>query len=267
MISVVIPSYRSPQYLDICLSSLFEGQINDNEIIVVIDGYVEESQKIIDKYKTKVSFLEFDENRGMTHAINFGVYNATQEKILIVNDDNVFPDEWDKILESYNVDKTVITPNQIEPTGPGMFNFPVKDFGRNAIDFHYGDFVVYEKSIRKDEDTPDGEIFPFFMTKKNFMIVNGFDTLYESPFICDWDFFLKLEMMGMEFKRSNRLHFYHFGSKATKNREEHKEDEQTFKRSEMEAYETFQYKWGFVPRNMKHNSKSPKTIVKGVKYD
>ena len=35
----------------------------------------------------------------------------------------------------------------------------------------------------------------------------------------------------------------------------------------MEAYETFQYKWGFVPRNMKHNSKSPKTIVKGVKYD
>ena len=25
MISVVIPSYRSPKYLDICLSSLFEG--------------------------------------------------------------------------------------------------------------------------------------------------------------------------------------------------------------------------------------------------
>ena len=169
--------------------------------------------------------------------------------------------------EQYDIDKTIVTPNQIEPTGPGMFNFPVKDFGRNAIDFHYGDFVVYEKSIRKDEDTPDGEIFPFFMTKKNFMIVNGFDTIYESPFICDWDFFLKLEMMGMEFKRSNRLHFYHFGSKATKNREEHKEDEETFKESEIEAYNTFQYKWGFVPRNMKHNSKSPKTKIKGVKYD
>ena len=79
MISVVIPSYRSPKYLEWCLYSLIEQQVNDNEIIVVIDGYVEESQTIIDKYKTKVSFLEFDENRGMTHAINFGVYNATQE--------------------------------------------------------------------------------------------------------------------------------------------------------------------------------------------
>ena len=72
---------------------------------------------------------------------------------------------------------------------------------------------------------------------------------------------------GMEFKRSHELHFYHFGSKATKNREEHKEDEETFKESEREAYSVFQYKWGFMPRNMKHNSKSPKKKIKGVKYD
>ena len=267
MISVVIPSYRSPKYLEWCLYSLIEQQVNDNEIIVVIDGYVEESRKIIDKYKTKVSFLEFDENRGMTHAINFGVYNATQEKILIVNDDNVFPDEWDKILESYNVDKTVITPNQIEPTGPGMFNFPVKDFGRNAIDFDYGDFVNYEQSIRKDEDTPDGEIFPFFFLKKNYMMVGGFDTIYNSPFICDWDFFLKMEMMGIKFIRSHKLHFYHFGSKATKNRDTDKQDETMFRSGEGEAYQMFEYKWGFTPRNGINNSKKPNGIIRGINYE
>ena len=51
MISAVIPSYRSPKYLDICLDSLLNGQVNDNEIIVVIDGFVEESQWVLDKYK------------------------------------------------------------------------------------------------------------------------------------------------------------------------------------------------------------------------
>ena len=51
MISVVVPSYRSPRYLDICLDSLLDGQVNDNEIIVVIDGFVDESRYVIDKYK------------------------------------------------------------------------------------------------------------------------------------------------------------------------------------------------------------------------
>ena len=37
-------------------------------------------------------------------------------------------------------------------------------------------------------------IFPFAMYKKDYMIVGGFDTMYKSPFICDWDFFLKLDL-------------------------------------------------------------------------
>ena len=60
--------------------------------------------------------------------------------------------------------------------------------------------------------------------------------------------FLKLDLNGIGMSRTHQGHFYHFGSKATKNREEHKEDEETFKESEIEAYNTFQYKWGFVPR-------------------
>ena len=266
MISVVIPSYRSPKYLDWCLHSLIEQQVNDNEIIVVIDGFVDESQWVIDKYKNKVGFLEFPENRGMQQALNFGVYNASYEKIVIVNDDNVFPHKWDEILETYDVTDTIVTPNQIEPTGPGIFNFPVKDFGQNADDFCYDDFILFEQSIRKDEDTPDGEIFPFMISKRNYMVVGGFDTLYNSPFICDWDFFLKLEMLGNKFIRSHKLHFYHFGSKATKNRDTEKQDENMFKSSEVEAYQMFEYKWGFVPQNGFNNSKKPIGIIKGVEY-
>ena len=39
MISLIIPTYRNPDYLDICLKSATEQQDNDNEIIVVIDGF------------------------------------------------------------------------------------------------------------------------------------------------------------------------------------------------------------------------------------
>lgn len=265
MISVIVPTYRESDYLDICLMSILKGQQNINEIIVIVDGFIEENQWVIDKYKDGVLFLEFDENRGLQTAINFGVYNSTNDKILIVNDDNVFPRDWDGILEQYDVENVVVTPNQIEPTGPGIFGFPVKDFGRTSDTFRFDEYIEWEQSIRKDEDTPDGEIFPFMISKKNYMIVNGFDTMYESPFICDWDFFLKLEMLGNKFLRSHRLHFYHFGGKATKNRDDNT-DENKFRIGERDAYNVFEYKWGFKPQNGIDNSKKPNGIIRGINY-
>ena len=46
-------------------------------------------------------------------------------------------------------EKTVMTLNQIEPTGPGIFNFPVKDLGRTPNEFKYDEFIEYENSIKK----------------------------------------------------------------------------------------------------------------------
>ncbi len=39
MISVIIPTYKEPDVLDLCLKSVFEGQHNENETIVVVDGF------------------------------------------------------------------------------------------------------------------------------------------------------------------------------------------------------------------------------------
>jgi glycosyltransferase involved in cell wall biosynthesis len=53
-ISLIIPTYRNPEYLDICLKSAIDNQVNKNEIIVAIDGYIEESQHVLDKYKDEM---------------------------------------------------------------------------------------------------------------------------------------------------------------------------------------------------------------------
>ena len=56
------------------------------------------------------------------------------------------------------------------------------------------------------------------------MAVGGFDLIYPSPFICDWDFFLEVELIGCKFSMTHGTHFYHFGSKATKNRDDQKKN-------------------------------------------
>ena len=265
MITLIIPTYRNPEYLDICLKSAIEQQEYKNEIIVAVDGFIEESQKILDKYKDNINVLDLGENQGMQTALNLAVMNANNEIIFIVNDDNVFCSGWDYsiVKDLAKNQKTVLTLNQIEPTGPGIFNFPVNNFGKKPNEFEYEEFIKYEKVIKKDHLTIDGGIFAFAMYKKYYMAAGGFDTMYQSPFICDWDFFLKLDLMGLEFVRTHHSHLYHFGSAATKNGKEGDK----FKLTEGPAAEVFKYKWGINPTLYENNSHRPKgTFTKGIKF-
>jgi GT2 family glycosyltransferase len=262
MITVIVPSYRNPKYLDLCLNSIVEYKTMDStNVVVVMDGYVEESQWVMDKYPT-VGFLPFEENMGMQYAINAGVMQATTEYVFVVNDDNVFPNRWDSRLIDVIVGEEILqyptnwalTVNQIEPTGPGMFNFPVMDFGHSVDTFQYESYLENEQTIASREITQDGHIFPFVMRKKHFMAVGGFDTFYDSPNICDWDFFLKLELLGFVFPRTHALHLYHFGSVSTKKNSE----SSVFRTKEQVAVEQYMWKWGTPPYNqLGVNSKIP----------
>jgi glycosyltransferase involved in cell wall biosynthesis len=263
MVSLIIPSYRNPECLDICLKSALEGQSTKNEIIVVVDGFTSESKHIMEKYIDKINFLPLEENQGMQMALNLGVYNSNNEIIVIINDDNVLCKDWDKTIEEELEHNSVLTINQIEPF-KGIFDFPVKDFGTHPNKFDYEGFKQYEPTIRNNVKTSDGGIFPFAMSKKDYMVVGGFDTLYKSPFICDWDFFLKLDLNGLKFNRTSKAHFYHFVSMATKKGK----DKETMCASESPAVQTFMYKWGMPPRLYRDNSHNPKdgSITKGIKY-
>tara|TARA_B000000475_G_scaffold9416_1_gene8504 strand:+ start:10233 stop:11030 length:798 start_codon:yes stop_codon:yes gene_type:complete len=265
MISIIIPTYRNPDYLDICLQSAIDQQNHKNEIIVAVDGFIEESKHVLDKHREHIKILDLGANQGMQQALNLAVMNASNEIIFIVNDDNVFCSDFDDVILNNVKEKSVLTLNQIEPTGPSMFDFPEYDFGRNPKDFEYSKFIEYEKTIKNNKLTVDGGIFPFAMYKKEYMIVGGFDVMYQSPFICDWDFFLKLDLNGIGFVRTHEAHLYHFGSTATKNGNEGEK----FRATEGPAAQLFMYKWGIAPQlfnNLSHNPKNGE-IIKGIKYE
>lgn len=268
-VTLIIPTYRNPKYLDLCLKSATENRDNvNNHILVIVDGYIDESQKVLEKYPN-VLYLDLVENHGMQHALNVGVMQAQTKYVFIINDDNVMPKNWDtRILDAYNKlgyhshtpDRWVMTVDQIEPTGPGMFNFPVIDFGRDVDSFNYSEFLIKEEQLALDDSLQtDGHIFPFMMEKKYYLACGGFDTFYNSPNVCDWDFFLKLELLGFMFPRTRSLRLYHFGSVATK---KNKESSQ-FQQREQQAFEEYQWKWGTPPYNGVNNSKLNPTGFRG----
>ena len=140
MISVIIPTYKSPEALELCLRSAIEGQVNKNQIIVVVDGFYDLNKEVLEKWKDSIEVLNLQQNIGLCRGTNLGVYNATSDKVLIVNDDNVFPSEWDTALLKDYEPNSVMSPNQIEPT-PSMFKqFHIKDCGRDPKTFSLESF-------------------------------------------------------------------------------------------------------------------------------
>lgn len=250
MISVIIPTYKSPDALDLCLRSAIETQTHINEIIVVVDGFYELNQDVLKKYSKHIETLDLVENVGLPRATNLGVYNASKEFILIVNDDNVFPKGWDCFLLETYVSGSVVSPNQIEPY-PSMFKqFIIKDLGRNPSTFDLNRFYKYAQDMSKDLTEESGSTLPIFMRKIDYLKVGGWDESYPGPWVVDWEFFMKCEMNGMKMLRTYRCNFYHFVSLSTKTPQQ--ADESMDK--ERECHEYFRYKWGGYAYNNPHNN-------------
>lgn len=251
-ISVIIPTYKEPEYLDLCIKSAISGQSNKNQIIVIVDGFYDLNKSVLDKYKGEIDVIVLDENQGLPRATNIGVYNASHDTVLIVNDDNVFPINWDEklnLVTGGRIHRTVYSPNQIEPN-PSIFPwFHIKNFGATIDDFSLSEFQSKESSeISKWAFDECGSTLPILMSKSEYISIGGWDENYPTNgVVADWDFFLKCKNLGFSFVRTYNCHFYHFAQIATGN--------QRYE-SERQGHEYARYKWGsYIKSNPITNEK------------
>jgi len=245
-ISVIIPTYKEPEYLDLCIKSAISGQYNKNQILVIVDGFYDLNKSVLDKYKGEIDIVILEENQGLCRATNIGAYNAKYDAILVVNDDNVFPMNWDVDLLSSFQSGSVLSPNQIEPN-PSMFNqFHIKDLGKTIDNFDLHKFTEYSLTVKRDEVDEDcGSTLPFMMSKRDYLRLGGWDENYPTNgVVADWDFFLKCNLSELKMTRTYSCHFYHFAQIATGN--------QRYE-SERSGHGYARYKWGSY---IKHDPES-----------
>jgi GT2 family glycosyltransferase len=246
-ISVIIPTYKSPDALDICLQSAIEGQQQKNQIIVVVDGFYDLNKEVLEKYKDSIDVLNLEENVGLCRGTNLGVYNAKYERILIVNDDNVFPQHWDKILNYDFKPNSVISPNQVEPT-PSIFpQFVIENLGRDVKTFDLDKFWQFDYHVASGDKVDEtGSTLPIFMSKIDYLRVGGWDENYDNGMVADCDFFLKCKLSGMKMLRTYNAHFYHFASVSVNGDKR--------RQAELIGHEYFKYKWGnYMKRDINNN--------------
>ena len=261
LISVIIPTYKTPAALDLCIRSAVEGQQNCNQIIVVVDGTEAENAEVLEKWKDYIDPIIFQENQGLCRGTNIGVYNAKHDRILVVNDDNVFPrhwdinlhDEWVMLAEQYGHENIVLTPNQVEPYASMFSQFIIEDLGRTIETFDLERFWLFDYHYASgDKRDETGSTLPFMMRRLDYLRVGGWDENYQFGMVADWDFLLKCQLSGMKMIRTWISHFYHFVSLTTKTPETLQQRAET----EQYGHEYAKYKWGsYIKHNPENNLK------------
>ena len=129
--------------------------------------------------------------------------------------------------------------------------FHIKNLGTDPGTFDLEAFWEYENTLSKESDCT-GSTLPFAMYKYDYLAVGGWDLMYPSPHVVDWDFFLKCEYFKLEMLRVYK-HFYHFAGAATRRTVE---QNQQSTQKEQQAHLFFNNKWNsFAEHEPLTNSK------------
>ena len=86
-VSVVVSVYNGEKYIEKCIKSILRQSYKNIELIVVNDGSIDKTKKILDKYKESIVVINKN-NTGVSDSRNRGIDKATGEYIMFCDADD-----------------------------------------------------------------------------------------------------------------------------------------------------------------------------------
>ena len=210
-ISIIIPVLiNSPNtkldewlWLKKCIHSLKKNSTEDHEIIVVTNNG---DFKFCPIDGIKQIHLE---EQGQCIAVNLGVKKALNEYVMIIDEDMIFPTNWEELTEKAK-EYEFVSGNLMERGEIGAAHpFKVNHCG-GILDFNEQKFEADALTLKEDK-WENGFGFPLICKKSIWELVEGYDEGYD-PWgsNCDSDLEYKLMLAGIMPKRWRGVLVYHF---------------------------------------------------------
>ena len=100
-ISVIIPTYNRANLLKEGISSVLKQTYQNFELIIVDDGSLNNTEKIVKGFKDqRIVYLKHEKNRGVAESCNTGVKKAMGDYVFILNDDDlIVPWALEKLIK------------------------------------------------------------------------------------------------------------------------------------------------------------------------
>ncbi|MCC9061723.1 glycosyltransferase family 2 protein [Flavobacterium piscisymbiosum] len=201
IISIIIPCYNSEATLGATLNSVMQQEFQDWEALIINDGSTDDTEKISLEWVNKDSkFKYFSKgNEGLGKTRNFGINKAKGIYILPLDSDNLIEKDFtkDAIKAFGNNPEIGVVYGHAEYFGQKTGIWKVDDYQLDKILVHnYIDAcAIYKKKIWQD--------------------VNGYDENMPYQGHEDWEFWVALGNINVQFQHLNKVTFKYFVSNTS----------------------------------------------------
>ena len=116
-VSIIVPAYNAQDTIEKCLESLLGQTYKNIEVVVINDGSVDNTLKIIDKFNDIRLKVTSTENRGISAARNLGIKNSTGEFICFCDADDFYEKNYvEKLLSMFDEDVVMTACDYVRKT-------------------------------------------------------------------------------------------------------------------------------------------------------
>lgn len=149
-IAIIVPTYNNEDSIQKCLESIINQSYKNLEILVINDGSTDNTKKILEKYKNKVSVYE-KINEGVASARNLGLKMCSAKYLMFVDADDYLEPEAISIM--YN--KLITTNSDIVMGNIENKNIESITIEENKYEYIYNGRIKYfmvqwNKLIKRD---------------------------------------------------------------------------------------------------------------------
>lgn len=90
LVSIIVPIYNTKKYLRKCIDSILKQTYKNIEILLINDGSLDDSDKIMEKYKLKDKRVKcfYKKNSGLSDTRNYGIKKAQGKYLCFVDSDD-----------------------------------------------------------------------------------------------------------------------------------------------------------------------------------
>ena len=213
--SVVVPTWKNLEYLDLCYRGLTRNSAVPHEIIV----FFNESDKSCKNWAEgkNVLFCGSEKNTGVCPAVNRAAELATTDFICYMNDDMYPLPGWDTALSGYIglADKLWLSGTAIEPGNSTPCYIGNRNYGDSPSVFEEEKLLNEYRTLIRPYNVVSTWT-PVLLSRKDWEAVGGFDEEFFPGFGSDPDLAMKMHSYGCRhFIGVGNSLVYHFAKRTT----------------------------------------------------
>lgn len=108
LISINIVTWNSEAVIKPCLESVLNQTYKNCRILVIDNASTDQTNKIVEGYRSSLRYIQLDRNTGFSHAHNIGFAEARSDYILVMNPDVILtPPYLEKAMEVMRSDSRI----------------------------------------------------------------------------------------------------------------------------------------------------------------